>query len=101
MARLGGEEFAVLLPDTSLRGGAALAEKIRQAVEAARIRRAGREEVIGRVTVSIGVAVAHPEDTLDRLVERADAAMYEAKPRGRNRVHVSPLESAPPDGAAQ
>src|SRR5262249_12285588 len=54
-ARVGGEEFAVLLPDTPIQGGAVVAEKIRLAIAAARIRR-GQQELTERITVSLGVA---------------------------------------------
>lgn len=88
-ARLGGEEFAVLLPQTTAEGAAALAEQIRKAVARARIRRAGRDEEAGRITLSIGVATAHADDTLDQLIERADLAMYAAKRAGRNQIYLS------------
>jgi diguanylate cyclase len=88
-ARLGGEEFAVLLPQTSLTGAAAVAEQIRGTVAQGRICRPDGNESIGQVTLSVGVAVAHPGDTLEALLERADAAMYTAKRAGRNRVSVA------------
>ena len=88
-ARLGGEEFAVLLPQTSLLGAAALAEQIRRTVEQGRICRPDGDESIGQVTLSVGVAAAKPGDTLEALLERADAAMYTAKRAGRNRVSVA------------
>lgn len=87
-ARLGGEEFAVLLPQTSLEGAQALAEQIRIAVSQGRIRRPGSEQDVGQVTLSIGLACATPEDTLESLLGRADAAMYSAKHEGRNRVSL-------------
>lgn len=90
-ARFGGEEFAVLLPEL---GGALdavqTAEKIRQAVEATRFGDAGR------VTVSVGVSLASPEDADARpLIDRADAALYEAKRSGRNTVVFKGVEPAP------
>ncbi len=88
-ARLGGEEFAVLLPETSLQGAAALAEKIRQAISKVSIRRVDRNEYVGNVTLSVGVADTQGGDTLESLVERADAALYAAKRGGRNRVSVA------------
>jgi diguanylate cyclase len=88
-ARLGGEEFAILLPQTSLTGAAAVAENIRGTVEQGRISRPDGSEAIGQVTLSLGVAVAKPGDTLEALIERADAAMYTAKRAGRNRVSVA------------
>ncbi len=88
-ARMGGEEFAVLLPETSVQGAAALAEKIRQAISQVSIRRVDRNEYVGNVTLSVGVAGAEAEETLESLVERADAALYVAKRGGRNRVSVA------------
>jgi diguanylate cyclase len=88
-ARLGGEEFAVLLPQTSLPGAAAVAEQIRGTVAQGRICRPDGNESIGQVTLSVGVAAARPGDTLEALLERADAAMYAAKRAGRNRVSVA------------
>ncbi|MBV9914517.1 MAG: GGDEF domain-containing protein [Sinobacteraceae bacterium] len=88
-ARLGGEEFAVLLPQTSVTGAAAVAEQIRDTVAQGRICRPDGNESIGQVTLSVGVAVAKPGDTMEALLERADAAMYAAKRAGRNKVSVA------------
>lgn len=83
VARLGGEEFVVLLPSTDAVGAQAAAERIRVAVEGLRVTAADGSTV--RFTVSAGVAEASREAaTLEALLERADAALYEAKRRGRN-----------------
>ena len=81
--RYGGEEFAVVLPDTDHHGAAIIAERIRRRIESATM---GREVVL-QCTVSIGVAQAQPdsEDAGD-WIARADRALYEAKRRGRNCV---------------
>lgn len=82
-ARVGGEEFAVLVPDTDLEGTYTLAERIREKV---------MEEGWGEVdyTISAGVAKLMPEDvSAKRPLQRADAALYEAKRDGRNRTYVS------------
>ena len=92
-ARLGGEEFAVLLPHTTLAGAAALADHIRLAVAAGQIKRSSGQS-LGNVTVSVGVAVIRIGETLELLIERADAAMYVAKREGRNRVRLA--EASPP-----
>ncbi|TXH89778.1 MAG: GGDEF domain-containing protein [Rhodoferax sp.] len=84
-ARLGGEEFIVLLPGTGTEGTAVVAEKIRQALEAAPVVHGGQS--IG-ITVSIGVSClpAHSACTIEALYGRADQALYVAKTGGRNRV---------------
>ncbi len=84
-ARFGGEEFVVVLPETPGTRALQLAERIRRAVEERTYGRAGV-----RVTISIGVA-SFPADasTQDELLDAADAAVYVAKARGRNRVCVA------------
>jgi diguanylate cyclase (GGDEF)-like protein len=84
-ARFGGEEFCVVLPETSAAKAAQLAERVRRAVEE-RAFEAGREQPL-RVTVSVGVAT-FPIDAAgdDELLAAADAALYAAKSRGRNCV---------------
>jgi diguanylate cyclase len=94
-ARPGGDEFCILLQQTPLAGARALAEQIRAAVAAGRIRRSdapeGRE-LPGSVTLSIGIAAGGAEDTLETLLARADAALYAAKRSGRNRTAVDASE---------
>lgn len=94
-ARMGGEEFAVLLPDTHVEGAQTLAEEIRIKTEAMRIPYLDDTPELS-VTVSIGVAclVPGPGDTLDRLVADADNALYAAKKAGRNRVSAACSETA-------
>ncbi len=88
-ARYGGEEFMVLLPETSESGAVALAEQFRDAFSRARVRRTGSEKVIDQLTVSIGVAIPGPTESIERVIERADAALYRAKNEGRNCVRVA------------
>ena len=84
-ARLGGEEFAVLLPDTDLVRAQALAERIRQAIAAPAIALTGSQTL--EVTVSVGVACWRPQDeSFSALYSRADRALYLAKENGRNRI---------------
>jgi len=86
-ARLGGEEFAVLLPETDARGALALAERLRAALETRRIRVPATPPAELTVTMCVGVAVCTSADqTLDAVLRRADAALYQAKEGGRNRV---------------
>jgi diguanylate cyclase len=82
LARLGGEEFVLLLPATSLGDGLKAAEKIRVAIEAATFQHKGARE---KVTISCGVTEFREGDTPEVVYERADRALYEAKQQGRNR----------------
>lgn len=86
VARHGGEEFAVLLPETDLSGAIERAEQIRQGIEDLAF---PHEAVpLGRVTASVGVAVTTPApgQRPETLIEAADLALYRAKTQGRNRV---------------
>ena len=86
VARLGGEEFGVLLPRCSLAQAQAAAERLRQAVEQLALPHGGLAAQHG-VTVSLGLALAVPQADTDpaHLIDRADAALYQAKRAGRNR----------------
>jgi diguanylate cyclase (GGDEF)-like protein/PAS domain S-box-containing protein len=100
VARIGGEEFALLLPSTDLGGARTTAERVRLAVEQLTVRHEG---ALLRVTVSAGVAERAPDDTgqgegMARLLARADAALYDAKARGRNRVVVAAAPASTPGG---
>jgi diguanylate cyclase (GGDEF)-like protein len=86
-ARLGGEEFGVLLPGTTIVGALEVAEEIRSWVEAARIPTADGK-IITTVTISIGVTVHIPSEdsSIAAFISQADANLYKAKEAGRNRV---------------
>ena len=84
-ARIGGEEFAILLPDTTLEGAVRVAGKIHEALAALAMAHAG-SSVSERITVSIGVAQAIPQEAADEFVARADKSTYAAKNAGRNRT---------------
>jgi diguanylate cyclase len=92
-ARYGGEEFCILLPETELSDAVKVAENIRHTIENAHIKRASDNQVICRMTISIGVARYQPNETILGLFERADGALYQSKNEGRNRVTFS--ESLP------
>jgi diguanylate cyclase len=85
-ARYGGEEFAVVLPKTALRQALTVADHIRRAVMAKELKKKSTGEILGRVTISVGVSMLKPGDDTDSLIERADACLYAAKRNGRNRV---------------
>ena len=85
--RYGGEEFSILLPDTDLTEAGEVAERARNAIEDATF--VGEDhQPGGKVTVSVGMAQAGTDDP-ESLRHRADAALYEAKDSGRNRVTVA------------
>ena len=85
-ARYGGEEFAVVLPNTGLRQALTVADHIRRAVMAKELKKKSTGEILGRVTISVGVSMLKQGDDTDSLIERADACLYAAKRNGRNRV---------------
>lgn len=89
LARMGGEEFLVVASDIAGNDAQALAERIRQSVKAMQCQTQDGDTV--SITVSIGVALAEPDESVDALLIRADKALYRAKGAGRNRVEVSKL----------
>jgi diguanylate cyclase len=85
-ARVGGDEFVILLPATPIGGALALAEQIRTTLYNCRLRRIDRDEYIENITLSLGVALAKPSEPVEELLHRADTALYGAKRAGRDRV---------------
>lgn len=96
-ARIGGEEFAILMPESDAQAACRLAERLRAGVAAASFLLDGQPR---QITISIGIAMlAPPHDALGQLMAAADAALYRAKSRGRNRVCVEPDSDAPASDA--
>lgn len=96
-ARYGGEEFVVLLPDTNAQLAGEIAARLLDALAGARIE-FGSAQL--RITASIGLAALQPEDAeLEHLLLRADAALYEAKRAGRNRVVAAGAQDVPEPAA--
>jgi two-component system cell cycle response regulator len=93
--RYGGEEFVILLPDSSLSAAAATAERLCRAISATPLPTSSHVDGIG-ITVSIGVATAIAgQEGLDDLIRRSDQALYEAKNAGRNQVMMATAELIP------
>ncbi len=88
VARFGGDEFALILPDTGLAGAVAVAERIRERI--ARYRFLATEGLDIHITASVGVAtLPDVASSADELVEAADAAMYRVKDRGKNGIQAA------------
>ena len=83
MGRYGGEEFLLVLTQTEIEGARECAERVRKQTEHARFTVSWQER---RITMSIGVAQYRSSESIQELLERADAALYRAKTNGRNRV---------------
>lgn len=100
LCRYGGEEFAVMLPETDLGAAIQVAERLRQAVSAP----IETEQAKLSVTISLGVSVRNEEESnLEELLRRADQSLYRAKALGRNRVHTETEvpDTAPPEGKSR
>ena len=87
VARFGGEEFVVFLPETPIEGAVRVAEMIRTSIAGKALKRRDTGETFGSITVSLGVSsFRHDNDTLLTLIKRADDALYSSKHNGRDRV---------------
>ncbi|MBV8621059.1 MAG: GGDEF domain-containing protein [Curvibacter sp.] len=99
VARLGGEEFVLLLPQTDLTGACHLVEQLMAAFRSDAV--PGASGTVLHYTVSLGLAALDPETTpdLDAFIQQADAALYQAKRQGRDRccVHPAPLRPSADD----
>lgn len=94
IGRLGGEEFAILLPDTDADGARELAERLRQTIVDNPL-----ETSSGTIRYSISIGIAlfrHDDHNADAILARSDHALYQAKYNGRNRVEMEAAVPSPP-----
>ncbi|MCW9016281.1 MAG: GGDEF domain-containing protein, partial [Kangiellaceae bacterium] len=85
-ARMGGEEFSLLLPESDTEKAVLFADKVREYISSRKLTSDLTNKDIGSITVSIGVSTCKQDDELEGLIERADKALYLAKDSGRNKV---------------
>lgn len=86
IARYGGEEFVIMLPQTYAVDAVKVGNQLRASLCTKQLKRKNTNESLGQITISVGLTEYFPGEELDRFVARADAALYEAKRQGRNRV---------------
>lgn len=92
VARYGGEELAIIMPETSIEKASEIAEQIRESLASSRLKKKNSSESIGQITVSIGISNLKQNDTVEDIIMRADAALYKAKETGRNKVVTEILQ---------
>lgn len=85
-ARIGGEEFSIILPRTNLQQAVIVANQIRTAIVRRKIVDKSTQDTYGDLTLSFGAAEYRPDEAISALIRRADSALYHAKRAGRNRV---------------
>jgi len=86
LGRFGGEEFLVILPETSLQGATFIAERMRARIKATKFE--GMDKSLS-ISISVGVAERSADEAAEDLIKRADEALYQAKSEGRNRVQMA------------
>lgn len=86
IARYGGEEFVILLPQTTVQDAEKVANQLRSILATKQVRRRRTNETLGVVTISVGATQYKNKEDTDAFIDRADAALYEAKQTGRNKV---------------
>ena len=86
IARIGGEEFAIILPNTPFAGAVKLAEDMRKTFEKYDLKKKNSGESLGKVTLSFGVAKYSKGESAEFFLNRVDEALYGSKKKGRNRV---------------
>jgi len=94
VARIGGEEFALVMEGASESEALIIAEKIRKAIAARKIVKRGSGSLVAKVSVSVGIATRRPDDDPRSLLDRADAGLYRAKEQGRNRAVIGTRKRA-------
>jgi len=92
VCRYGGEEFSIVLLNTSLQNAKKLAENIRVEIASTRVQRKDTQQSLGKITMSFGVAHYFPSEGTESFLQRADRALYMSKRKGRNAV----TEAQPP-----
>jgi diguanylate cyclase len=88
VARIGGEEFAILLPSTQLENARILAESIRAKIEKSQLKRMDNSKSLGTITISIGATSYKRSESINAFFHRADQALYRSKHAGRNKVSI-------------
>lgn len=91
VARYGGEELAIIMPDTSKQRAIEISENIRMELEKSRLKRKTDNMPLGTITISIGIAELQCGDDAESFIVRADKALYQAKQGGRNKVSINTM----------
>lgn len=99
-SRYGGEEFAIILPETNLSAGVAVGNSLRKAVATKDVINRSSGDKLGRITMSVGVAEYIAGEKITDMIERADQALYTAKHNGRNQVAAAPTPNRQKTGEA-
>jgi diguanylate cyclase len=86
LSRYGGEEFAVIVPNIKLRDCEKVAQRLRERIAAKDIVNQSKNEKLGRLTISLGIAQLQAGEAISEFIDRADRALYKSKEAGRNRV---------------